>query len=121
MLTFVSQADFPARLSRTRKFSFILDKAQTLYVVRVKNMISGIKHKALVGKNGKIEIPSSELPEGISVEVIILVESQAEDETNYLLSMPANREHLLQAIDSIKSPDNLVMISPDEWNEKYRV
>ncbi|GCL38419.1 MAG: hypothetical protein VKN72_08495 [Nostocales cyanobacterium 94392] len=35
-------------------------------------MITGIKQKATVGKNGKIELPTTELPEGTIVEVIVL-------------------------------------------------
>jgi antitoxin YefM len=84
-------------------------------------MINGIKQRSVVGKGGKIEIPSSELPEGTIVEIIVLVEPSAPDETDYLLSDPANRQQLLQAIESAKNPDNLVMISAEDWHEKYRV
>ena len=35
-------------------------------------MITEIKQKATVGKNGKIELPTTELPEGTIVEVIVL-------------------------------------------------
>jgi antitoxin YefM len=55
-------------------------------------MISGIKQQSTVGKNGKIEIPSTDLPEGTLVEVIVLVESPTIDETDYLLSTPANKD-----------------------------
>ena len=84
-------------------------------------MISGIKQQSTVGKNGKIEIPSTDLPEGTIVEVIVLVESSAVDETDYLLSTPANKDCLLQSLENIKNPENLVVITPDEWNEKYRI
>jgi antitoxin YefM len=84
-------------------------------------MISGIKQQSTVGKNGKIEIPSTDLPEGTLVEVIVLVESPTIDETDYLLSTPANKDRLLQSIENIKNPDNLIVITPDEWNEKYRI
>ena len=102
-------------------FPLILKTAQTFFEDEKSSMISGIKQKTVVGKNGKIEIQSSDLPEGTSIEVIVLVESQEEDETNYLLSTPANRAHLLQALESTKDSENLVVISPEEWNEKYRV
>jgi antitoxin YefM len=36
-----------------------------------------------------------------------------QDETAYLLSTPANREHLLSAIEDIKNNKNLVHISLD--------
>jgi antitoxin YefM len=82
-------------------------------------MISGIKQQSTVGKNGKIEIPSTDLPEGTLVAVIILVESPSIDETDYLFSTPANKDRLEQAIESVKNPDNLIIITPNEWNEKY--
>lgn len=48
-------------------------------------MLTGIKQKSTVGKNGKIELPTTELPEGTVVEVIVLVEQGIEeDETTYL-------------------------------------
>jgi antitoxin YefM len=84
-------------------------------------MISGIKQQSTVGKNGKIEILSTDLPEGTLVEVIVLVQSQAINETDYLLSTPANQDHLIQALESVKDPDNLIVITPNEWNEKYRI
>jgi antitoxin YefM len=84
-------------------------------------MISGIKQQSTVGKNGKIEIPSTDLPEGTLVEVIVLVEFSAIDETHSLLSTPANKDHLVHAIEGIKNPDNLIVITPNEWNEKYRI
>lgn len=37
-------------------------------------MISGIKQRGVVGKNGTIEIQAPELPEGTVVEIIVLVE-----------------------------------------------
>ncbi|MCY7284955.1 MAG: hypothetical protein LH679_16330 [Cyanobacteria bacterium CAN_BIN43] len=84
-------------------------------------MINGIKQRSVVGKDGKIEIPSSELPEGATIEIIVLVESPEPDETEYLLSDPTNRQHLLEAIESAKNPENLVVISAEEWHEKHRV
>ncbi|MBO1048111.1 MAG: hypothetical protein HEQ10_10295 [Dolichospermum sp. DEX182a] len=57
-------------------------------------MITGIKQKATVGKNGKIELPTTELPEGTIVEVIVLLDQVIEDETTYLLKSKANKEHL---------------------------
>ncbi len=84
-------------------------------------MIDGIKQRGVVGKGGKIEILSSELPEGTPVKIIVLVESFALDETDYLLANPANHQQLLQSIESAKNPDTLVMISAEDWHEKYRV
>jgi antitoxin YefM len=82
-------------------------------------MIGEIKKQSVVGKNGKIEIQAPDLPEGTLVEVIVLVESQTTDETDYLLSTPANRDRLLQSLEQAKNPDNLIIMTPDEWHEKY--
>ncbi len=38
-------------------------------------MVDSIKKKAIVGKNGKIELSEKTLTEGTLVEVIVLVES----------------------------------------------
>jgi antitoxin YefM len=84
-------------------------------------MIDAIKHQSIVGKGGRIEIASSQLPEGTRVEVIVLVESAEQDETDYLLSSTANRTQLLRAIDQANDPANRVVISSKEWHEKYRV
>jgi antitoxin YefM len=82
-------------------------------------VIGEIKRQSVVGKNGKIEIQAPDLPEGTLVEVIVLVESQTTDETDYLLSTPGNRDNLLQALERAKDPDHLIVMTPDEWNEKY--
>ena len=39
--------------------------------------------------------------------------NEVQDETEYLLSSPANREHLLTAIDDIRNNRNLVNVSLD--------
>jgi antitoxin YefM len=84
-------------------------------------MIHGIRQKAVVGQGGRIEILSPELPGGSIVEVIILIEPVEQDTTEYLLSTEANRNHLLQAIENIEKGENLTVITPEEWNEKYCV
>jgi antitoxin YefM len=61
-------------------------------------MITGVRQKTVVGEGGKIELSSPELPPGTLVEVIVLVEPEEQDTTEYLLSTEANREHLLQAL-----------------------
>jgi antitoxin YefM len=79
-------------------------------------MVSAIRQYAVVDKQGKIEL-SADLPQGTKVEIIILVEE--EDETEYLLSNPANRQYLMQAISNVDNNTNLVTISAEEWNAKY--
>ena len=86
-------------------------------------MLSGMKQRAVVGKDGKIEIQNSEFAEGTVVEVIVLVEQdQAEmDETEYLLSTKANRDQLMSAIQTLKAKTDLITFTPEEWNEEYNV
>lgn len=76
-------------------------------------MITGIKQKAIVGQNGKIEIANSELPEGAIVEIIIFMDSPDDS----LIPHPK----LLEAIDRIKARQDLVTFTPEEWNAQYHV
>ena len=80
-------------------------------------MVTAIKQIGTVGKNGKIELYTPQLMEGTQVEVILLVDSQ--DETDYLLSSPANRERILDAIANVEKGEELITISAKEWHEKY--
>ena len=75
-------------------------------------MITGIRQKAVVGEGGKIEIVSSELPSGVLVEVIVLVEPVEQDTTEYLLSTEANRNHLLEALQDLEKPSTYVYVDP---------
>ena len=81
-------------------------------------MLNGIKQRVIVGKDGKIEIETSELAEGTVVEVIVLVE---QDATEYLLSTEANRRHLMSAMQNVETNTNLVSFTPSEWNEEYNI
>ena len=45
------------------------------------------------------------------IEIIV---SDDIDETDYLLGSPANREHLLRAIENINTHSNLVQMSSDD-------
>jgi antitoxin YefM len=77
-------------------------------------MLSGIKQKAIVGKDGKIELSTTELAEGTVVEVIVLVEQKTEeDETTYLLKSEANKKYLLQALENVNK-GNLIYVDLDE-------
>ena len=67
-------------------------------------MITGIRQKTVVGEGGKIEFVSPELPSGTLVEVIVLVEPEEQDATEYLLSTEANRNHLLKALQDLDDP-----------------
>jgi antitoxin YefM len=77
-------------------------------------MITGIRQKTVVREGGKIELVSSELPSGMLVEVIVLVESEEQDATEYLLSTEANRNHLLQALQDLDDPSCYIYVDPAE-------
>ena len=55
-------------------------------------MLTGIKQKANVGKNGKIELPTTDLAEGTIVE----------DETTYLFQSEVNKQCLLKARENVE-------------------
>jgi antitoxin YefM len=76
-------------------------------------MITGIKQKAIVGHNGKIEIATSELPEGAIVEILIFMDSPDD--------APIAHPKLLEAIDRIEARQDLVTFTPEEWNAQYHV
>ncbi len=78
-------------------------------------MFSGIKQKAIVVKDGKIELSASELAEGTVVEVIVLVEPQTEeDDTTYLMKSEANKKHLLKAMENVDK-GNLIYVDLDKY------
>jgi antitoxin YefM len=80
-------------------------------------MQSRIKQKAIVGKDGKIELSTTELPEGTIVEVIVLVEQPTEeDETTYLLKSEANKKHLLRALKNVEE-GNIIYVDLDEYEK----
>ncbi|MHC5597434.1 MAG: hypothetical protein ACYTXC_16085 [Nostoc sp.] len=82
-------------------------------------MLSGIKQKAIVGKDGKIELSTTELPEGTVVEIIVLVETPTEeDETTYLLKSETNKKHLLKALENVEK-GNLIYVDLDEYEKNY--
>jgi antitoxin YefM len=86
-------------------------------------MLNGIKQKAIVGKDGRVELPTTELQEGTIVEVIILVEQVksvkqivSEDATAYLLSSEANKNRLLNAMENVEK-GNLTYVDVDEYEK----
>ncbi len=76
--------------------------------------MNAIKYKAII-KNGKLEMPMIDLPEGTIVEAILLIASETEskiemDETAYLLSTEANRRNLLEGLEQLKQPQNYIYV-----------
>ena len=39
----------------------------------------------------------------------------------YLLSTSANRQQLSEAIERVEKQENLISLTPKEWNEKYNI
>jgi antitoxin YefM len=82
-------------------------------------MLNSIKQKAIVGQNGRIELPTTELTEGTVVEVIVLVEADPEeDETDYLLRSRANKQQLLDALENVKNA-KVIAVDLDEYEKNY--
>jgi len=76
-------------------------------------MLSSIRQKAVVDQYGKIEIQSAELPIGATVDVIVLIEPDESDTTDYLLSTESNRRHLLEAVKDLDKHASYTYINPD--------
>lgn len=74
--------------------------------------MNALRYKVTI-KNGKLDLPFLDLPEGTVVEAILLVEEKAEtDETEYLLSTEANRRHLMEGLEELKQPQNYIYVEP---------
>ncbi len=73
-------------------------------------MITVIREKTIVKEGGKVEISSTDLPIGMEVEVIVLVEEEEQDTTEYLLSTEANRRHLERAMRDAEDPEKRIYI-----------
>ena len=83
-------------------------------------MITGIKQTAIVGHNGKIEIPTSELPEGAIVEILIFMDSPDDSPAQAQL-LEAIVGEASPAANRIESRQDLVTFTPEEWNAQYHV
>ncbi|ACK66546.1 conserved hypothetical protein [Rippkaea orientalis PCC 8801] len=82
-------------------------------------MLKSLKQKVIVGQNGKIEVPATELIEGTTVEIIILVEPENEEnETTYLLQSEANKKQLLKSLENANQ-GNLIEVDLDEYEKNY--
>ena len=74
--------------------------------------MNALKYKTII-KDGQLDLPSLDLPEGTVVEAILLIQEPTEmDETDYLLSTEANRQNLKEALESLKNPDNYIYVDP---------
>jgi antitoxin YefM len=80
-------------------------------------MSTEIREKTVVKENGRVEISPLDLPSGTEVEVIVRVRREKMDETEYLLSTEANREHLEKALEDLKHPENFIRVDIDELED----
>ncbi len=77
-------------------------------------MIAGIRQKAIVGASGKVEITAPDLPVGTLVDVIVLVEPDEQDATEYLLSSESNRNHLMRALRELDDRSSYIYVNPSD-------
>jgi len=77
-------------------------------------MIAGIRQKAIVGASGKVEITAPDLPVGTLVDVIVLVEPDEEDTTEYLLSSESNRNHLMCGLRELDDRSLYIYVNPSD-------
>ncbi len=73
-------------------------------------MLTGIREKTIVKENGMVEISAPDLPVGTRVEVIVLIEKEEMDTTEYLLSTEANRKHLERAMRDAEDPKKRIYV-----------
>ena len=84
-------------------------------------MLTGIRERTIVKENGMVEISAPDLPIGTQVEVIVLVDEDEMDETEYLLSTEANRKHLEAALEESKHPENFIRVDMNELENLYKI
>ncbi len=77
-------------------------------------MITGIREKTVVNENGMIEISAPDLPIGAQVEVIVFIEKEEPETTEYLLSTEANRKYLDEALEELKQSEKFVSVEIDK-------
>ena len=83
-------------------------------------MLTRIRERTVVKENGMIEIPATDLAVGTEVEVIVLVEEEEMNTTEYLLSNEANRQHLEAALEESEHPENFIQFDVDELKNLWK-
>ena len=76
-------------------------------------MLQGIRQRAVVGGDGTLVITSPELLAGTEVEVIVLIDPDRQDTTDYLMDDPANRNHLLRSLRDLEDRDKYIFVDTD--------
>jgi hypothetical protein len=82
----------------------------TIKLLKNNSLMDALKYQTII-KNGQLDLPHLDLPEGTVVEAILLIQEPVDiDETDYLLSTEANRQHLQEAMESLKNSDRYIYI-----------
>jgi len=76
-------------------------------------MLTEIREKTVVNEDGMVQIRALDLPIGTKVEVVVTVDIEEMDTTEYLLSTEANRKHLEEALEELKHPENFIRVDVD--------
>ena len=73
-------------------------------------MPTEIREKTVVNKDGMVQIRALDLPIGTKVEVVVTVDIEEMDTTEYLLSTEANRKHLERAMQDAKDLEKRIYV-----------
>ncbi len=81
-------------------------------------MFNGIRQRVTVGKGGRVEFLSPELPVGVTVEIIVLIEpSPQETQKERLLRLSADDKQLQQARKEFASEQWVELGNNDDLDE----
>ena len=80
-------------------------------------MITAIKEKSAI-HGGRIALEPLDYPDGPKVGVIVLVEEDEMDATDYLLSTEANRERMEQVLDESQHTENFIPLDIAEYEKR---
>ncbi len=73
-------------------------------------MLTEIREKTVVNKDGMVQIRALDLPTGTKVEVVVTVDIEEMDTTEYLLSTEANGKHLERAMQDAEDPEKRICV-----------
>jgi len=81
-------------------------------------MFNGVRQRVTVGKGGRIDFLSPELPVGVTVEIIVLIEApHQETQKERLLRLSADDKQLQQARKEYASEQWVELGNNDELDE----
>ncbi|MDQ3748838.1 MAG: hypothetical protein M3367_07480 [Acidobacteriota bacterium] len=83
-------------------------------------MLTEIREKTVVNEDGMVQIRALDLPIGTKVEVVVTVDIEEMDTTEYLLSTEANRKHLEEALEELKHPENFIRVDVDDLENLWK-